>query len=194
MSEPAAIAERYLASIEQVAGTAAKALRSRGDLSRAGSAEVLAAAAALLPAALARHRRRRKGTLEAVTEVLTKYGQPAALLNPQAFLALAPGAPEPNPRLGGLLGEEGPRVAAFLAKRSADPVPVLGRALGTCAALVLAALAAAAPPTELGVWLDERAESELDDPARLLAEEGFPAEAFRRVRARGFPWWSRVLR
>jgi len=70
---------------------------------------------------------------------------------------------------------------------------VLGRALATAAPLVLAALAAAAPPPELAAWLDQRAESELDDPARLLAEDGFPAEAFRRVRARGFPWWTRVL-
>ncbi|MFM8978905.1 MAG: hypothetical protein ACKOSS_00345 [Planctomycetia bacterium] len=185
--------ERYLAAVEQAAGAAAKALRTRGDLSRSGSAEAISAAAALLPAALARHRRRRKGAIEAVLEVLAKFGRPEALATPRLLQEPDPRLGEPNPRLGGLLGDDGVRLAAWLAARTHDPAPVGGRALAAVAPMLLAALAQAGSADELAAWLDERADGELAEPATLVADSGFPAEAFRRIRTRGFPWWSRML-
>lgn len=193
MPAAASLPERYLAAVEQAAGGAAKVLRSRGDLSRSGSAEAISAAAALLPAALARHRRRRQGSIEAVQEVLAKFGRPAALASPRVLLEPDARGGEPSPRLGGLLGDEGLRVATWLAARTHDPEAVVGRALAAAAPMVLAALAQAGTPAELAAWLDERADGELADPAALVADSGFPAEAFRRIRTRGFPWWSRML-
>jgi hypothetical protein len=187
-------AERYLAAIEQAAGATAKALRVRGDLSRSGSAEALAAATALLPAALARHRRRRGGELKAVLDVLAKFARPDALRQPRLLAGPpAPPTPDPSPRLGGLLGDDGPRTADALARRTSDPPAVVGRALATAAPIVLAALQAAGTAEELGAWLAERGDAELSDPQQLTDGDGFPAEAFRRIRTRGFPWWRRML-
>jgi hypothetical protein len=194
VSTPSPIPERYLGAIEQVAGAVAKTLRARGDLSRSGSAEALAAATALLPAAVARHRRRRGGSFEAAREVWTKFGRPEALVQPRVLLTSTdPRTPEPSPRLGGLLGDDGPRTADFLAQRTSDPPQVIGRALASAAPLVLAALGASGSAEDLGAWLAHRTDEELDDPAGLVANDGFPAEAFRRIRTRGFPWWSRML-
>lgn len=185
---------RYVALLEAAAPQAAKALRSQGDLSRAGSAEAFAAAATLIPPALARHRRKRGGAIGSVLEVLSKYGRAPALDDPRTQLAPAAGSPPPNARLGGLLGDDGLRVAAFLAQRTRDPEPVLSRALGASAPLILAALSKVAAPdmgAALGTWLGELDESDLADPARLLT--GPSAETFRRIRGRAAPWWKRVL-
>lgn len=185
--------DRYLLAVERSAGAAAKALRTRGDLSRSGSAEAISAAAALLPAALARHRRKRAGSIDAVMDVLAKFGKPDTLANPRLLQEVDARAPAPSPRLGGLLGDEGPRLCAWLASRTHDPEAVLGRALALVAPMVLAALAKAGTREELAAWLDERSDAELAEPQVLVAEAGFPADAFRRIRTRGFPWWSRML-
>jgi hypothetical protein len=185
---------RYLALVEAAAAPAAKALRSHGDLSRAGSAEAFAAAATLIPVALARHRRKRGGAIGAVLDVLSKYGAPAALTDPRAHLAPPAGAPAPTARLGGLLGDDGARLATFLSSRTRDPDAVLSRALGSAAPLVLAALSKVAAPdmgAALGTWLGELDEADLSDPARLLS--GPSSDTFRRVRGRASPWWKRVL-
>jgi hypothetical protein len=184
----------YLERLAAAAPAAARTLRRHGRLSRAGAAEALAAAAALLPAALARHRRKRGKEPSAALDVIARHGRPAALADPQALLVERLADPETNPRLGGLLGDDGPRAAAWLAKRTGDEAERLGRALGCVAPLVLGALGGAATPEQLVAWLARQDEAPLAEPERLAG--GGAAEsaaAFRALRRRAFPWWSRAL-
>src|SRR5262245_59247639 len=130
----------YLDALEPAAPGAAKALRRQGRLSRGGAADALAAAGALLPLALARHQRKRTAEPQAARGVIQKYGRTAALGDPAPVLRERLADPDLNARLGGLLADDGPRAAAWLAPRSGDDAAALGRAVAACAPLVLAAL------------------------------------------------------
>ena len=177
----------YLQRLAAAMPAAAKTLRRHGRISRGGAADALAAAGALLPAALARHLRKRAAEPSAALEVLARHGRPAALADPRALLAERLADPETSPRLGGLLGDDGPRAAAWLATRSGDAAEPLGRALAAAAPLVLGALMDAAPAETLLAWLTRQDEVPLAEPERLAGGAGGAAAAFRVLRRRAFP-------
>jgi hypothetical protein len=187
------LSRAYLDALEPSVPAAAKALRRFGNVSRGGAAEALAAAGALLPPALGRHQRKRATVPNAAGEVIAKFGRTAALLDPTTVLQERLADPETNPRLGGLLGDDGVRAALWLAPRTGDDAGALGRALAACAPLVLAALGRAGPVEALRGWLAALDVEVLADPARLTASDGAPARTFRALRSRAFPWWTRVL-
>ena len=193
MDEPLDPGRVYLERLAAAAPMAAKALRRHGRLSRGGAADALAAAGALIPAALARHRRKRAAEPSAALEVIARHGQPAALADPRALLAERLADPDTTARLGGLLGDDGPRAAAWLAARTGDEAEPLGRALAAAAPLVLGALADAAPAEALLAWLARQDELPLAEPDRLAGGAGGAAAAFRALRRRAFPWWKRAL-
>lgn len=193
MSEPSDPATRYLQVLEALAPVAAKTLRQHLPISRGGAAESLAAAGALLPPALARHQARRPGEPDAARQVLRKYGQPAALGTPAAALRSLLADPRLSPRLGGLLGDDGARAAAFVARRTGDDAAALGLALAACAPLALAALERAADDAALGPWLASLPQAVLTAPEGLADPATLPGAWFAALRARAFPWWTRVL-
>lgn len=183
----------YLAALEPAAPGAAKALRRQGRLSRGGAAEALAAAGALLPLALARHQQKRAAEPRAVQDVIGKYGRTGALGDPAPVLRERLADPDLSARLGGLLGDDGPRVAAWLAPRTGDDALALGRSVASCAPLLLAALGRAGSAEAIDAWLRGLDLAALGEPARLATDEGFAGTAFRALRGKAFPWWTRVL-
>jgi hypothetical protein len=58
---------------------------------------------------------------------------------------------------------------------------------------VLAALGRVAGAEGLRAWLATLDGQVLAEPARLVAPDGPPAQLFRALRSRAFPWWTRVL-
>lgn len=193
MSEATDPASLYLDLVEAAAPAAAKALRSAGVLSRGGAAEALAAAVALLPLALARHQRRRGAEPAAARDVLAKYGPESALAEPGRTVGQRFALPDLSARLGGLLGDDGPRAAAWIATRSGDAPVAVARALAAAAPVALAALGRAAALHGFDAWLLSLPEGPLAQPASLIGAGGLPAAWFSALRSKAFPWWTRVL-
>lgn len=193
MSETIDPATRYLEALEAAAPAAAKGLRQHLPLSRGGAAEAFAAAGALLPSALARHQARRGGAPGAARDVLRKFGLPAGLKHPSPALRAQISRSDLSPRLGGLLGDDGPRAAAWIAARTGDDASALGCALAACAPLVLGALGLAAEDPALAAWLGGLSQDVLGTPAGLAEPTTMPGAWFAALRARAFPWWTRVL-
>ncbi len=188
--DPASI---YLDQVERAAPALAKALRGVGRLSRGAAAEAVAAAGALIPLALARHARRRPDAAGATRALLEKYGPGDALADPAGSVRRRWPSPDLTPRLGGLLGDDGPRAAAWVARRTGDDVVEVGRALAASAPTVLAAIALAADLPGFEAWLGALGPEPLAEPDRLSAPGSLAAAWFSSLRSRAFPWWTRVL-
>jgi hypothetical protein len=101
---------------------------------------------------------------------------------------------ELSPRLGGLLGDAGPKAAEWVAKRThAEASETVGKAVAATTPLVLGALEEALGPLEMQDWLAGVPEAPLEDPDALLAPDGEPAQAFRAIARHGRPFWMRAL-
>jgi len=182
---------RYAARLARAAKTAVPALVEETGLDRAAASAAFATACALTLAGLARHQRRRPDDRAAARAVVEKYGRPAdldaAALAVRAHLA----DPRLDARLGGLLGDAGPRAVAWLAARTKAPSEALSRALAASVPLALGALHAAAEADQLPNMLAEVSDGALADPACLLDRATPVGRAFRRVRRAGLPLLSR---
>lgn len=161
---------------------------------RRAASRTYAAAAALIPAGLARRTRRRPQNPRAAVEVAKKFGRPADVHAPELGLVAHLARCDLSPRLGGLLGDAGPAVTGWIATRArADEEPV-ARALAATAPLVLGALTVALEPKDLGDWIATVADDVLDDPAGLPRDTSDAGWIYRRLRRRTRPWWRRWRR
>jgi hypothetical protein len=184
----------FFRTLDRAAPRAVRALARELSIPRRAAAEALGAAAGLSLAGLARHQRRRPEDKTAALGVIAKYGRAADIEAPDVGITAHLARPELSPRLGGLLGDTGPKAAAWLAGRSpGESAEVAGRALAAAAPLVLGALSGVGPPDAVAAWIATVPEAPLDDPAALGAGSGDPAALFRRVRRAGLPWWQRLL-
>ena len=113
---------RYAARLARAAKTAVPALVEETGLDRAAASAAFATACALTLSGLARHQRRRPDDAAAARTVVEKYGRPADLdavaLAVRAHLA----DPRLDARVGGLLGDAGPRAVAWLAVADEGPL------------------------------------------------------------------------
>ncbi len=184
---------RYLSLLARAGKSAVPEMSRRLGISRAAAGEAFGASAGLVLAGLARHQRRRAGDPAAASAVVEKYGRPADVDAPDIAVGAHLERPRLNPRLGGLLGDAAPLACAWLSARTGESPDALGRAIAASAPLALGALGTAG--TALGPLLDAVTEdaSPLDEPGRLLRPDGPCADAFRRLRHAGSPWFSRLL-
>jgi len=182
---------RYSSRLARAAKTAVPALVEGTQISRHAAAATFAAACALTLAGLARHQRRRPDDVSAARAVVEKYGRPAdvdaAALAVRAHLA----DPHLDPRLGGLLGDAGPRAVEWLSERTKAPPAALTRALAASVPLALGALHATPSADQLPNALAEISDEALSAPARLLDGKTAAGRVFRRVRRAGLPLLSR---
>jgi uncharacterized protein DUF937 len=183
----------FLRRLGRAAPGAVRALSRELSMPKKAAAEALAAAAGLGLAGLSRHQKKRPQDSRAAVAVVKKYGRPADLAAPDLGISAHLSRPEISPRLGGLLGDAGPRAATWLAERTGTTPDAAGRALAAATPLVLGALGDAVEPATLTEWLARVPDSPLDDPGALLAANGDPSDAFRRLRRFGAPWWMRTL-
>lgn len=149
--------------------------------------------AALVPGGLSRHMRRRPHQPQAAVDVVRKYGRPRDLDAPELGISGRAERDRLSPRLGGLLGDAGPRAARWIAERTTLDEEAAGRTLAVLAPIALGALAVALDGREISDWLATHPDHALTHPERLLEANGEPAAIYRRMRRRGDPWPSRVL-
>jgi hypothetical protein len=183
----------YLRILKRVAPDTVTVLREQCGLDRAAAAEAFAAVAGLGLAGLARHQRRRPENPRAAVEVVRKYGRPADLDAPELGIAAHLQRPDLSSRLGGLLGDAGPRAAEWVARRTGAPTAAVDRAMAAAAPLSLGALEAGLTPAELTVWLARLPDDAIERTDALLDPRSDCAETFRCLRRRALPWWQRVL-
>ena len=162
-------------------------------LSARAAAEIYAATAALVPGGLARHTRRRPQNARAAFEVVKKFGRPADVDMPELGIAGRLQKTKLSPRLGGLLGESGPRAAQWLAERTGADVETVGRAIAATAPVALGALERALEPNDLSDWIATLPDVALTRPGELLEANAHPSRVYRRVRRLGQPFWIRLL-
>ena len=186
-------ARAYASLVARAGRGAVPALVGALGLPRRAAAEAFGAAAGLVLAGLARHRRRRADDARAAAGVVEKYGRPADVDAPAIAVGAHLGRPAREARLGGLLGDAGPRATAWIATRTGAAADVVSRALAASAPIALGALKAAAGDERLEALLDRAGEAPLEAPERLAAEQGPAAAAFRAGRRAGRPAWLRWL-
>ncbi len=188
---------RYVSLLARAGKSAVPEMSRRLGISRAAAGEAFGASAGLVLAGLARHQRRRVGDPAAASAVVEKYGRPADVDAPDIAVGAHLARPSLNPRLGGLLGDAAQRACAWLSARTGESPDALGRAIAASAPLALGALgtATSAEGAPLRPLLDAVPEDSnpLDEPGRLLEPSGPCADAFRRLRHAGSPWFSRLL-
>jgi hypothetical protein len=183
----------YLSVLERAAPTTVRVLQAELGLSRRAAAELYGAVSAIVPAGLARHTRRRPSEPWSAVEVVRKYGRPADLEAPELGIRGRLDGRPTSARLGGLLGDAGPRLVTWLSARGSFPEEDTARALTAVAPLVLGALGQAMPSRTLAGWIAMRSDAVLDAPDALLAANGALPEIFRRLSRLGQPWPVRVL-
>jgi hypothetical protein len=188
---PAEPVDRYVARLGRSAPAAARTLARRLGLSRAAAAEAFAGAGSLVVAGLARHGRRRGPG--AVRDVLAKYARPADLGAPALAVGAHLSRPDLSARLGGLLGDGGPRFCGWLASRRRADAGALERALAACAPLALGALDECLGSEGESTLPERFPEDVLDEPSRLVGGDDPSARLFRRLARSGLPWFARVL-
>lgn len=181
----------YARVLSRAAGGTVRSIASQLDLPRRASAEVYAATAALVPAGLARRTHRRPENTRAAMEVVKKFGRPADVGAPELGIASRVDRDDLSPRLGGLLGDAGPRLATWIAERTRAEEEPIGRAIAVTAPIVLGALDLAFEPRDLGDWISVFPDADLDDPAGLLEDEEAPGLVYRRLVRHSRPWWRR---
>jgi hypothetical protein len=186
--------QAFLRTIQKAAPLAVRTLERELKIDRRTAGEAFAAAAALTLAGLARHQRRRPLQGTAAYQVVKKFGRPADLKAPELGIPAHLARRSLSPRLGGLLGDAGPKAAAWLAARRPGATPEqVGKAMAAVAPLVLGALREEVEAVALTEWLAKVPEAPLEDPAALLAVVGDPSDAFLRLRRMGQSWWERTL-
>lgn len=183
----------YVERVVRAGKDAVPALAAGAKVPRAAAAATFAATAVLVVAGLARHRARRGG-VEAAAAVLVKFGRPADVDAPALAVAAHLARPDLDPRLGGLLGDEGAAAIAWLAERTGAPAAALGRIMAATAPMTLGALAASAPADGLDALLAEIGPGGLEAPASLDGDTGAAAGVFDRVRRGVQPFWRRWAR
>jgi hypothetical protein len=170
-----------------------RALRKELGLSRTAAAEAYAATAALCAAGLARLTRRRPNDARAAVEAVKEHGRRADVDAPALGLRGRLEKPRLSPRVAGILGEGGPRAAAWLAERTGADEEVLTRAIAATAPIALGAFEVALEPRELGDWIAMLPDHALTRVEHLLEPNEVPAEIFRRLRRFALPRPMRLL-
>ena len=181
------ILSAYGARLRRAAKEAVPALMDGVALRRNAAATVFGAAAGLTIAALARHQRRRPDDREAARSVIEKSGHVADVVAPALAVRAHLADPRLDPRLGGLFGDAGPLLVAWLAEVTGAPPERLANALAASVPLALGALRATAPTDQLPNALSEVPDGVLSEPARLLDPATPCGRAFRQVRRGGLP-------
>lgn len=192
MKRTVSTTQAYVREVARATPAAIRGLRRELGVSRAAAAEVLAATAALVPAGLARLVRRSTGAGVAVETVKAK-GRSTDLRAPEIGLAGRLEKPRLSARLGGLLGEGGPRAARWVAERTGASEEDMARAIAAAAPIALGALDVAVEPRLLENWVATMPDRALTSPEHLLDPNDVPAEIFRRLRRLGQPLLVRLL-
>lgn len=182
-----------LAVLERAAPDAIRGLQTELDITRLAAAEIYGATAALLAAGLARLTRRRPNDSRAALEAVKKHGRPADVEAADVGIAGRLERTRLSVRIGGVLGESGPRAAAWLAKRTDIAEAVVERAVAAVAPVALGAFETALEPRELGSWVAMLPDDALTHPDLLLGANEEPAEIFRRLRRHGQGRIARLL-
>lgn len=182
-----------LAVLERAAPDAIRGLQTELDITRLAAAEIYGATAALLAAGLARLTRRRPNDSRAALEAVKKHGRPADVEAADVGIAGRLERTRLSVRIGGVLGESGPRAAAWLAKRTDIEEAVVERAVAAVAPVALGAFETALEPRELGSWVAMLPDDALTHPDLLLGANEEPAEIFRRLRRHGQGRLARLL-
>ena len=193
MTETRRSTKRVLAVLERATPDAIRGLEKELELSKRAAAEIWGATAALLSAGLARLTRRRPNDSRAAVEAVRKQGRPADVEAADVGIAGRLEKTRLSVRLGGLLGEAGPRAAAWLAERTGIEAEVVERAVAAAAPVALGAFDTALEPRELGTWAAMLPDGALTRPERLLDANEEPAEIFRRLRRHGQSRIGRLL-
>jgi len=193
MTETGQSTKQVLVVLERAAPEAIRGLQKELDLTRLAAAEIYGATAALLAAGLARLTRRRPNDSRAAIEAVKKHGRPADVDAPDVGIAGRLERTRLSVRLGGILGEAGPRAAAWLAERTGTESEVVERAMAATAPVALGAFETALEPRALGAWVAMLPDGALTHPELLLDANEEPAEIFRRLRRHGQSRLGRLL-
>lgn len=193
MIDPDAARRAYERELMRAARDTIRTLERELGLAPRQAGEIYAVTAALVPGGLARHTRRRPQNARAAFEVVKKFGRPADVDMPELGIAGRLQKPRLSPRLGGLLGEAGPRAAVWLAERTGADVEVVGRAIAAIAPIALGALERALEPRDLSDWIATLPDEALTKPTELFDANALPSQIYRRVRRLGQPLWIRAL-
>jgi len=182
-----------LGVLERTAAPTIRGLGSELELSRRSAAEIYAATAALCAAGLARLTRRRPNDARAAVEAVKTQGREADVDAPELGIAGRLERTRLSARLGGLLGEGGPRAARWLGERTGTSPEVVERAIAATAPVALGAFSVALEPRDLADWVAMLPDRALTSPEHLLEANEAPAEIFRRLRRFGQPRLVRLL-
>jgi hypothetical protein len=193
MTETRRSTKSVLAVLERAAPEAIRGLQTGLDLPRGAAAEIYGATAALLAAGLARLTRRRPNDSRAAIEAVKKHGRPADVDAPDVGIAGRLDKERLSVRIGGILGEAGPRAAVWLADRTGTDADVVERAVAATAPIALGAFETALEPRALGTWVAMLPDGALTRPELLLDANEEPAEIFRRLRRHGQSRLGRLL-
>lgn len=193
MTETRQSTKRVLAVLERAAPDAIRGLQGELDLTRLAAAEIYGATAALLAAGLARLTRRRPNDSRAAVEAVKKHGRPADVDAPDVGIAGRLEKTRLSVRIGGILGEAGPRAAEWLAGRTGAESTVVERAVAAAAPVALGAFETALEPRALGAWVAMLPDGALTHPELLFDANEEPAEIFRRLRRHGQSRLGRIL-
>ncbi len=193
MTETRKSTKAVLVVLERTAPQTIRGLQAELGLSRLAAAEIFGATAALLSAGLARLTRRRPNDSRAAVEAVKKHGRPADVDAPDVGIAGRLEKTRLSVRIGGILGEAGPRAARWLAERTGSDPETVERAVAATAPVALGAFEVALEPRELGTWVAMLPDDVLTHPEQLLGANEEPAEIFRRLRRLGQSRIGRLL-
>jgi hypothetical protein len=194
MVELEAARRAYVRVLGRATKRAVPVLARETGLSRRDAGRTFAAVAALVPAGLARRTRRRPNNPRAAVEVARKFGRPADVFAPDLGLVAHLSRCDLSPRLGGLLGDAGPRVVAWIAGAGRAEEATVAKALAASAPLALGALTVGLESRDLGDWIATVRDDVLDDPSGLPSDGGDAGWIYRKLRRRARPWWRRWRR
>jgi hypothetical protein len=185
---------KFLEVLDRAAPSAVRTLSRELGIPRRAAGDALAAAAGLGLCGLARHRRKRPSDPDAAAGVVAKFGRPVDLAAPEAGLPAHLGKPGLSARLGGLLGDAGPKAAAWIAgRRARGAEEAVGRALAASMSLVLGALEEALDRAAIAELVAGVPEEPLEDPSRLARGRAPSAKAYRHVARHGRSFLARAL-
>lgn len=191
MLQPEKALGAYTRILVRAARGSVSGLMRQLELPRAAAGEIYAATAALLPEGLGRRTRRRPDNERAAMEVVKKFGRPADVQAPELGIASRVDLEDLSPRLGGLLGDAGPGLVAWISERTGADADAVGKGIAVTAPIVLGALDTALEPRDLGDWVSTLPETALDAPTGLPDDEHAAGSIYRRLERYGRPWWRR---
>ncbi len=194
MLEPTLAHRRVERVLVRAAAATVRGLCRELDLSRRAAAEAYATTSGLVPSGLALRTRRRPLNARAAFEVVKKYGRPMDVAAPELGIAGRLARDPVSPRLGGLLGDAGPRAVRWIAERTGAEEQAVARAVAATAPIVLGALERALEPRDLGDWVATLSTEPLESPGRLAGTSDATGRLYRRLASYARPWWGRTLR